>query len=176
VTDDPIETRIITESADLHLQEFWVRDRGRHGVLGVRYEGARKARPTEVVATAMSQADRILLCPANPVTSIGPMLAVGGFHRMLCGVDARVVALSPMDGRAPFSGPAGKLLRVTKSRPDSLGVASLYADFLDTIVISRGDLALGEKIERLGLECLATETKMRGPEDELRLAKVLLGA
>jgi len=176
VTDDRVETRITTPHGNLHLQEFWVRERGRPRVIGVNYKGARGAEPTRRVAAAVSAADRVVICPANPVTSIGPMLAVKGFKRLLMETDARIVALSPMEGVGPFSGPAGKFLRATGALPDSYGVARLYSDFADCIVISEADAELREKIRDLGMECKATGTRMMGPTDELRLARVMIEA
>jgi LPPG:FO 2-phospho-L-lactate transferase len=176
VTDGRVETRIVTPNGRLHLQEFWVRDGGRPRVVGVEYEGALRARSTREVAAAISAADRIVVCPANPVTSIGPMLAVTGFRRLLSRADARVTALSPMEGAAPFSGPAGKLLKGTGSGPDSYGVAKLYSDFIDCIVISEHDRRFKARIQGLGLECVVTGTRMSGPTDEIRLARVLLEA
>ncbi len=176
VTDDRVETRIATPAGELHLQEFWVRDRGKPKVLGVRYAGADAARPTPEVEAALAEAERVLVCPANPVTSIGPMLAVQGFGRLVKEAGGRVVALSPMVGRAPFSGPAGKLLRATGSRGDSLGVAKLYEGIVDCFVISERDRGLSEGIRRLGMDCVTAKTRMRGPSDETRLAKGLLKA
>jgi LPPG:FO 2-phospho-L-lactate transferase len=174
VTDSPLETRIETPACDLHLQEFWVRERGRPRVLGVRYSGAREAKPSQELAAALAGADRIVVCPANPVTSMGPILAVNGLRKMLSRASARVVALSPMVGAAPYSGPAGKLLKATKSRADSYGVAQLYSDFVDCMVISEDDNGLGGKIRALGMECLTADTLMKGPGDELRLAKLMV--
>ena len=176
VTDDHLETRIMTPAGELHLQEFWVREGGRPEVTGVRYGGARGSKPTRRVAAALTDADRVVVCPANPVTSIGPMLAVTGFRRLLRGTDARIVALSPMEGALPYSGPAGKLLTATGSLPNSYGVAKLYSDFVDCIVISETDSGLEGKIRALGMECLTTDTRMKGPKDELRLAKVMIEA
>ena len=176
VTNDRVETRILTRNGNLHLQEFWVRDRGRPKATGVRYVGARAAKPTPEVEAALSAADRVVVCPANPVTSVGPMLAVNGFRRLLREADGRKVALSPMEGAGPFSGPAGKLLRATGTSADSYGVARLYSDFLDCIVISDADSILIERIRALGMECAVTDTRIRGPTDELRLAKAMIRA
>ena len=175
-TDEPVETRIDTTIGNLHLQEFWVREMGTPRVLGIRYGGAKRARPTYQVASAIANADRILVCPANPVSSIGPMLAIPGFTHLLSKADARIVALSPMEGDAPFSGPAGKLMKAIRSRPDSLGVAKLYSTFLDCILISETDSAMRGRIMALGTDCGVTDTRMDDPADELRLAKVLLEA
>ena len=174
VTDSDVETWVLTAKGALHLQEFWVKERGRPRVTGVSYRGARGARVTAEAKSAISEADRIVVCPANPVTSLGPMLAVPGFERALEGSPGRVVALSPMSGRAPFSGPAGKLLKATGSTPDSLGVVRRYAGFLDGILISRADSGLRSQIEDTGVRCLSTDTLMDDAEDEVRLARELL--
>ena len=170
-TNDHLETRIITPEGEMHLQEFWVRERGKPKVLGVRYEGGSGARPSSEVAAALGSADRVVHCPANPLTSIGPMLAIAGFRRLLKRTGARVVALSPMEGAAPFSGPAGKLLRAPGSTPDSSGVAKLYSDFVDSVVISDSDAALGGRIRALGMEFVPAKTRMETQGDELRLAR-----
>jgi len=176
VTDDPVSTMITTPSGDLHLQEFWVREKGLPRVIRVRYRGARNARLTPQVKRSIEGADRVVLCPANPISSIGPMLAIPGLTRLLTESHARVVALSPMEGRHPFSGPAGKLLKAGGVRQDSVGVAKLYARFLDAIIISRNDAALSKKIESLGIDSFLSDTLMSGPDDEVRLARELLEA
>jgi len=117
-----------------------------------------------------------LICPANPVTSIGPMLAIPGFARLLSNSGARVVALSPMVGGSPYSGPAAKLMRATKSGHDSAAVARLYSRFLDCLMISEEDEGMCSKIESLGVECVTGDTRIRNEDDELRLARKLLKA
>jgi len=174
VTDDPVSTMIATPGGDLHLQEFWVREKGLPRVVRVWYRGARSARVTPEVEASIEGADRVVVCPANPISSIGPMLAVPGFTKLLTKSNARVVALSPMEGSHPFSGPAGKLLKAGGVRQDSVGVAELYSRFLDAIVISSRDAAMSTKIEALGVNCTLSDTLMSEPDDELRLAKELL--
>jgi len=176
VTDDEIETRLDTTRGDMHLQEFWARYGGRPHVKDVWYKGARKARLSRRVVSAISSADRVVVCAANPVTSIGPMLALKELPWVLSRSNARVVALSPMVGRAPFSGPAGKLLKATGVRTDSVGVALLYRRFLDAIAISESDSEMSGEIEALGIDCLTTDTRLKRPEDALRLSKELLRA
>lgn len=174
VTDSDVETWVLTPRGAMHLQEFWVRERGAPAVLGVSYRGVRRARVTPDVESAVSGADRIVLCPANPLTSLGPMLAVPGFARALSASRGRTVALSPMVGRAPFSGPAGKFLRAAGVTPDSAGVARRYASFLDWLMISEADAPMKGTIEALGVRCATGNTLMRTPEDAVRLAKELL--
>jgi LPPG:FO 2-phospho-L-lactate transferase len=176
LTDDPVETRVLTPAGYAHLQEFWVRDRGRPAVRGVAYKGASRARCTRDVEDAVKRADRIVLCPANPVTSIGPMLAIPGFSRMLSRTKARVTALSPMIGKAPFSGPAAKLMKAVGMRPDSVGVAKMYSEFLDSLIVDRSDAGISAEIEELGTKCILSDTLMRDLPAEERLSKELVYA
>ncbi|MFI5404297.1 MAG: 2-phospho-L-lactate transferase [Candidatus Gagatemarchaeaceae archaeon] len=175
-TDDPLETHVRTKKGLLHLQEFWVREGGRPGVTGVEYRGAARSRPSPQVADSIKGADRIVLCPANPVTSIGPILAIPGFPKLLQGARARITALSPMLGSSPFSGPAAKLMKAAGLRPNSLGVAVRYSGFLDAILIDSKDAGLAEEISNQGVQCHLSDIRMAGPEDETRLARAVLRA
>ena len=175
-SDSPVETTMVTPGGTMHLQEFWVKNRGRPRVLEVRYRGARKAQPSMEVRRSLSRADRVVVCPANPITSIGPILALRGMKRLLSGCAARVVALSPMVGRGPYSGPAGKLMGSLGVRPDSAGVASLYKGLVSGLVIDRRDARLAKEVEGAGMECLLADTLMESRSDERRMASVLLEA
>ena len=175
-TDDPVETQVLTSKGNMHLQEFWVKNGGRLRVLRVTYQGASKARPTEQVRNAIDSAERIVLCPANPVSSIGPILAISGMRRLIRRSKAKKVALSPMVGRGPVSGPAGKFLRAIGVEPDARGVARLYQDFLSEIIIDRKDGHKEEEIRRMGIACRPSDIVIRGPADGLRLARELLRA
>ena len=176
VTDDPLETYVLTPRGPLHLQEFWVRDRGRPRATRVEYRGSVSARPTSQVAEAVGAADRVVICPANPVTSVGPMLAVPGVVEILAEARGRVSALSPMLGKAPFSGPAAKLMKAAGISSDSIGVAEKYAPFLDSLLIDRADEAMKAQIEDAGVDCVLSGTKIAGAKDEARLARELLEA
>ncbi|HEY6283320.1 MAG TPA: 2-phospho-L-lactate transferase [Nitrososphaerales archaeon] len=173
-TDQEVETRIATPDGDIHLQEFWVREKSEPKVIGVRYRGASRASITSRVRKALSDADRIVICPANPITSISPMLAVGDFARELARSPGRVVALSPMVGDAPVSGPAGKLMKAVRKRANSVGVAEMYQRFVDCIVVASEDRAMKKRIVSLGMDCVSSETIMKSHGDEQRLARELL--
>ena len=153
-----------------------MREKGRPKVTGVRYHGAGSAILSPAAAGAISKADRVVICPANPVSSIGPILSVPGVVPLLKESKGRVVGLSPMAGKAPYTGPAGKFMRATGSTPDSLGVAKLYSKFLDCLLIAEEDSPLSPSIEALGIECKPTDTRLGTPGDELRLAKELVRA
>ena len=172
--DKDVSTQVVTPAGRLHLQEFWVRDKGAPEVLGVEYRGKTRSALTDKAKRAVDEADVIVLCPANPVTSIGPILSVRGMKEALTGTKARVVAVSPMVGEGPFSGPAGKFMKALGFEPDSLGVAKRYSSFLDAILIAQVDAAMKVPIGRLGVKVGVGDTTIRHPRDEIRLASEVL--
>ena len=174
VSDDDVQTHVRTPRGLLHLQEFWVKERGRPKVSGVSYVGSEAAKVTKEVREAVSSADSVVVCPANPVTSIGPMLAVPGFESMLKEGKSKVAALSPMVGSGPFSGPAGKLMKALGMSPDSVGVAQRYSGFARLLLVAKEDAWMAKDIERLGVECRAVDTRIASPSSARRLVRELL--
>ena len=175
-SDEHIETHIITEEGERHLQEFWVKRRAEGRVSGVRYVGAATAKVSGEVETAIHNADRILFCPGNPITSLEPIISTDGLGTMLAHSRARRIAVSPMVGGGAFSGPASKLMSALGHEPTSVGVAELYSGLIDEIVIDRTDASMRPSIKKLGVECTLADIRMDSPGDERRLAKLLLEA
>jgi len=159
----------------LHLQEFWVKNHGEPAATGVQYRGSEGARPERRVLSALREADRIVICPANPVTSILPILSVDGIRKALMGSDAERVAISPMIGESPISGPAAKLMRAIGSAPDSKSVASLYSGLIDKMLIDPGDESQAGEILSTGAEAVPAPILMNDFEGERRLARSVLG-
>ncbi|QQG49016.1 MAG: 2-phospho-L-lactate transferase [archaeon] len=175
-TDDEVETHISTSVGTVHLQDYWVRLKARPKVKRVVYRGASRAKASPQALKSIAQADRVIVCPANPVTSIGPIIAIPGIQRALTSTRSRVVALSPMIGSRPFSGPAAKLMKAQGLSPSSVGIAEAYSEFLDCLLVDRSDETLAERIRRKGPSCVLTDASIRGPEDEVRLARELVAA
>jgi LPPG:FO 2-phospho-L-lactate transferase len=176
MSDDPVRTRLRTPAGWLAFQEFFVRDRAQPEVEEVAYDGAREARPAPGVLDAIRQASAVIVCCSNPVTSIGPILAVPGITDALAATTAPVVAVSPIVGGAPVSGPAGKLLRARGLPVSALSLAELYRPWLDVLVVDRRDAALAPEVARRGLRAVVTETVMTDPSGEVALARAVLGA
>jgi LPPG:FO 2-phospho-L-lactate transferase len=174
MTDDRFETRIVTKEGTIHFEEYMVKQGAKDEVLGVKLFGADKAEPAPGVIEAIEQAERVVVCPSNPVVSIGTILAVKGIRGALKRTKARKVAVSPIIAGAPVKGPADKLLRGLDKEVSAFGVAELYRDFLDTFIIDVEDADQKERIERLGVEVKMTNTLMRSLEDKVRLAKIVL--
>lgn len=175
-TEDALETYIGTEKGVMHLQEFWVKNHGELEITGVEYRGAENAKPFPRVLRELESADRIVFCPANPVTSVLPILAVPGIRHAIAGSRARKVAVSPFIGDSPISGPAGKMMKAMGSRPNCEGVAGLYSGLIDAMLIDPSDESRAKGIEALGVEAVPASILMKGPEDERQLARSLLEA
>jgi len=174
VTDNTIETRIITDRGDLHLQEFWVKHRGLDEVKGIEYQGAEKVRPNPDAMNAIHDSNLIVIAPGNPLTSIGPMLAIKGIRKELSKKKTKVVAISPIIGNSAISGPTGKYLEAAGIEVSALGVAKMYADVCSNIIIDTKDHALTKKIESLNINVHETKIKMTTKQSEDALASSII--
>lgn len=173
-TDDEVSTMILTDAGEMHLQEFWVKNAGRPRVKGVRYSGTKSARATAQVLAAISSAEQIIIAPGNPVSSIGPTLALAGVRRALARRRGDVVAVSPLIGRQAVSGPAVKYMSALGIEGSPAGVARFYSEIAGTIVIDKSDAGMSAAIRRLGMEIRETNITMRGRHDEVKLGRYLL--
>jgi LPPG:FO 2-phospho-L-lactate transferase len=174
MTDDKFETRIITPDGSVHFEEYYVKNGSRDAVLGVDFLGAKTAKPAVGVIESILDAGLVIVCPSNPVVSIGTILAVDGVRDALRRTEARKVAISPIIAGAPVKGPADKLLRGLGLEVSAFAVAKLYADFLDAFVLDSVDVAEKSRIETLGLEVKVANTLMKSLEDKVELARVVL--
>ena len=174
MTDDKFETRILTEMGSVHFQEYLVKRAAKDEVLGVEFIGAKSANPAPGVVESIMEAEMVIICPSNPVVSIGTILAVNSVRDAIRRTDAKKVAISPIIAGAPVKGPADKLLRGLGFEVSAYSVAKLYSDFLGTFILDAADSAEKDKIEKLGIEVKVTNTIMRTLEDKIRLAKTVL--
>jgi LPPG:FO 2-phospho-L-lactate transferase len=176
MSDDPVRTELRTTEGWLSLEEFFVRERCAPDVLEVVYRGAEAARPAPGVVDAIMTAEAVVVCCSNPVTSIGPILAVPGILEALARTPAPAVAVSPIvDGQA-VSGPAGKLLASRGLHVSPLGVARAYRPWLDTLVMDGLDAAQAAALERDGVHSVVADALMPDGAAEARLARVVLEA
>jgi LPPG:FO 2-phospho-L-lactate transferase len=181
MSDDRIATRIDARGADgsvseLRMQEWFVRDRAAPPVVAVRFEGVSDARPAPGVLDAIDDADTIIICPSNPVISIGPIVAVPGMREALRRRRDRVVGVSPIIAGAPVKGPADRLMAPLGMEVSCVGVARAYRDFCSALVIDRGDAARAAEIEALGTRAVVADTLMRDARIAAALARHTLDA
>jgi len=173
-TDSAIETKIITDKGEMHIQEFWIKHKGEPKVIDIIYDGANRSRINPEAIHALKRSKIIIIAPANPITSIGPMLAIKGVKKDLITERKKIVAISPLIGDRAISGPAVKYMQALKLQNSPLGVAEYYSDFISTFVISRSDSDLSLKIQGLGIKVYETDILMKDGLDENRLASYLI--
>ena len=174
MSDDRVTSMVETDEGIMSFEEYLVKHGMRPSVRSVFYEGADRARPAPGVVESIDEAEVVVVCPSNPVVSIGPILAVRGVREALRRTRARVVAVSPIVAGRPLKGPADKLMRAVGVEVSAYGVAEMYRDFLDVMVIDELDAELKPRIESLGVEVAVAPTIMRTLEDKVRLAKLVL--
>jgi LPPG:FO 2-phospho-L-lactate transferase len=170
MSDDPVSTVLDTPEGRLDFQEYFVRRGQRDEVLGIELRGIQDAGPTERVLAALSDADAIVLCPSNPVVSVGPILALPRITEALASSSAPKVAVSPIVGGRALKGPADRMLASLGHEVSATGVARMYAGLVDGMVVDRTDEGERASIEALGMCVLTTGSVMRDTEDRARLA------
>jgi LPPG:FO 2-phospho-L-lactate transferase len=174
MSEQPVPTMIDTAEGELHFQEYLVKRRAEPVVRGIRFAGADKARPAGGVLEAIRDADRILICPSNPLISIGPILAVPGIREALRARKEKVIAVCPIVGGKSLKGPSDKMLAELGHEPSALGVAKLYADFTGTFVIDPADTTQAKGIRKLGMKVEVVPTVMKTQTQKRKLARLLL--
>ncbi len=174
MSDEPVETRVVTEKGELSFQEYFVRERHAVRASEVRFVGAERARPAPGVLESIASSEVVIVAPSNPITSIGPILAVPGIREALRSTPARVGAISPIVGGAAVSGPAGDLMRAHGLEVSARGVAQAYGDFLDLLVIDERDRGETARVEQLGIPAHVCNTMMLSGADERALAEQAL--
>ena len=179
MTDAKVATAVDTADGWLEFQEYFVHRRQAPEVLGLRFDGIDGAAPTPEVDAALASAAAIVIGPSNPLVSIGPILAVPGMRARLAAAragGARTAAVSPIVGGRALKGPADRMLASLGHEASALGVARLYADFVEVFVLDAVDAALAPDIEALGLRALVTDTVMSDDASRAQLAAEVLGA
>ncbi|HEY4700170.1 MAG TPA: 2-phospho-L-lactate transferase [Nitrososphaerales archaeon] len=169
-----IETMIMTADGEMHLQQFWVKLKAVPQVLSVRYNCPEEPKPAPGVLESIFSAEKIVICPANPVTSIGPIVHIPLIRNALCKVKDRVVAVSPIIGDKPVSGPAEAVLQSIGVDVSPIGVAKLYSDFAAKIIIDRSDEFMKTAIEQFGVKVTSTDILMNNDVSEDHLADFVL--
>ena len=177
VTDDRLETLMdVAGEGEIGFQDYFVRRRHAVAVRTVRFRGAGASKPAPGVLDALADAEVVVVCPSNPIVSIGPLLAVPGVRDAVAAVRERVVAVSPIVAGAALKGPADRLLAELGHEVSVVGVARLYAGLAATLVVDEADAALAGAVEAEGMRCVVAPTVMRGPAEAAALARVVLGA
>ncbi len=174
MSNDPVPTIIESNEGPLHFQEYLVKRRAEPMVKNIRFAGAESALPAPGVLEAISQASRIIICPSNPLISIGPILAIPRVREQLRARKRDVLAVCPLVGGKSLKGPSDKMLAQQGHEATALGVAKLYADFTGTFAIDPVDKTHARAISALGMEVAIVPTVMKTRTQKRKLARALL--
>jgi len=174
MSNSRVETRVDTPIGELSFEEYFVQRWYQDPVNSVRFAGASDAEPAPGAIEAITSADAVLIAPSNPVTSIGPILAVPGIRDALVRARGKIAAVSPIVGNAPVAGPAG-ILMAAQGLPSSIaGVAQAYEDFLDVLICDTRDARAADALRKSGVRVQCTQTIMRSSDDKAALAREAL--
>jgi len=175
MSDMRVETRIDTTAGDLSFEEYFVQRWYQDPVNSVRFAGASESEPAPGVLDAIASAQAVVLAPSNPITSIGPILAVPGIREALAKTSAPVVAVSPIIGRNAVSGPAANLMAAQGFEVSIAGVARAYQDFLDVLLVHESDVEAARELSSSALQVYSANILMRTNDDKSRIARTALG-
>jgi len=173
-TDGRQATMVRTDDGWLAFQDYFVRRRQQDTVRAVRFDGATE--PSPGVLDAIASARVVVLAPSNPIVSIGPILALRDVRAALARTAAPVIAVSPIVGGTAIKGPAAAMLASLGHEVSAVGVARLYADFVDVLVIDERDAALADRVREAGPRPLVAPTIMSDLAAKTRLAEIALTA
>jgi LPPG:FO 2-phospho-L-lactate transferase len=174
MSDSPIPTIIDSNEGPLHFQEYLVKRCTEPVVKGIRFADVESAQPAPGVLEAIRDADRILICPSNPLISIGPILAVPQVRDELRAHREKIFAVCPIVGGKSLKGPSDKMLAQLGHEPTAFGVAKLYADFTGTFVIDPADKSQSSTINALGMKVVILPTIMKTRPQKRRLARTIV--
>ncbi len=176
MTDEKVRTWVETTSGFIPFQTYFVKNMAMDKIISIQYRGIEKARPTSQVVRAIKEAEALIICPSNPIASIGPILDLPSVREMIRNADGRVVAVSPIVGGRAIKGPAAKMMAELGIAPSPVGVAELYRDILDVMIIDDADASQRGEITALGIDVLVTNTIMNTIVDKRALARRCLEA
>lgn len=174
MSDDFVQTLVLTEEGELSFQEYFVRLRFQPAVRSFRFRGIEKAKPAAGVLEALSGADLVVICPSNPFVSIDPILQVDGIREAV--MKRHTIAVSPIVGGQALKGPAAKMFNELGISPSPVAVALHYAGLLSGVVLDLQDSGQKYEIESLNMRAWVTQTVMKSVEDRKSLAEGILRA
>jgi LPPG:FO 2-phospho-L-lactate transferase len=174
MTDDRVATLVDTPQGTLEFQDYFVGRRQSDDVLGVTFAGIERATAHPDALAAIREAEAVVIAPSNPIVSVAPILETPGMREALDETSVPILAVSPIVGGRALKGPAAQMLATLGHEVSPLGVAQLYAEVIDGLVVDEIDRELAPAIELAGPRVLVTATVMGDEADRRRLAAEVL--
>ena len=174
MSDDSVRTKVQSKQLLLDFQEYFVKRGTADHVTKVLFEGAEKARPSPGVIEALREAERVVICPSNPILSIAPILSISAIKNELATLKVPIIGVSPIVGGKALKGPADRVMASMGFEVSAYGVAKFYGGLLSQFIIDEVDGQHKKRIESLGVKVTVTNTLMKSVEDSVRLAKIVM--
>ena len=169
MSEEYSDIKIVTDIGELEFHDFLIKHQSQPKVLDVKFS---KVSPTEGIIETIRNSRAVIIGPSNPITSISPILSLEGVREAL--KDTYVVAVSPIIGSNAVSGPASKFMEALNVEVSSVGVAQLYKDFLDNIVIDDKDSSLNSQLKQIVNKVTITNTIMNSLDAKKNLAQIII--
>lgn len=176
MSDNSVRTKIVSDRLILNFQEYFVKRGTIDRVTDVLYEGAKEAEMSPGINRALAQADRIIICPSNPILSISPILSIPKFRDKLLKTRVPKIGISPIIGGKTIKGPADRIMSTMGFKASAYGVAEYYSELLDHFIIDNVDEKQKSQIKCLGMKVTVTNTMMDTREDSIHLAQLSMEA
>lgn len=174
MSDERVTTRITTDEGEMSFHEFWVERRAKVEVRDVNFLNADEAEPAPGVVEALDESKSIVVGPSNPITSLGSMLSLSGIRSALRRNREKILAVSPVLGDAPVSGPTGVLMRGLGYEVSPISVAEIYEEFVNMFLLHEEDESMASNIEDLGMEVLLADINLPDFSSRVQLAEKIL--
>ena len=169
MSDEQSDIKIITDIGELEFHDFLIKHHAQPEVLDLKFSNVS---PAEGIIDSIRNSQAVIIGPSNPITSISPILSLEGVRDAL--KETYVVAVSPIIGSDSVSGPASKFMNALDIDVSSVGVASLYEDFLDNIVIDCKDYDKKSQLNQIVNKVTITNTIMNNLSDKKNLAQIII--
>ena len=169
MSEEESEIKIISDIGELEFHDFLIKHQSEPEVLDLKFSNVN---PSNGVVDAIKNSDAVIIGPSNPITSILPILSLSGVREAL--KETYVVAVSPIIGNEAVSGPASKFMNALDIEVSSVGVADLYKDFLDNIIIDDKDSHLNSQLKQIVNKVTITNTIMNSLDAKKNLAQIII--
>ncbi|TET03751.1 MAG: 2-phospho-L-lactate transferase [Promethearchaeota archaeon] len=174
MTNESVQTIITTDSEEMHFEEFFIKYKSRPRILDIKFQGIDKAKPVKDVLDYIEHAERVIICPSNPVVSIGTILTIPGIRKTLKGIKQKVIAISPIIEGTTIKGPADKMMKYLGLEVSCVGVAHYYRDIISHFIIDNKDCALKPIIKERDINAYCFDTLMISKEKKKELANFVV--
>ena len=169
MSNEDSDIKIITDIGELEFHDFLIKHQTQPEVLDIKFSNVS---PSQGIIESIENSDAVIIGPSNPITSISPILELDGVKDAL--KNAYVIAVSPIIGSDSVSGPASKFMKALGIEVSSVGVASLYEDFLDNLVIDLKDDDKKDEINQIINKVTITNTIMNSFDAKKNLAQTII--